>query len=179
MDLKPSVKQWGMCVGVILFLITILVYVYTYILHLKLNWHIYILDKKRQKLLIQKELTYSILYVYVQLFAPALMTKTFQSSLGILILRILILMKDYFVLIITPRRQGKYYHSKGYTHRSISKIRPFCCLVYVIITISWITQANCDISQLEICRSWPITEGHWGCFFWVYLFWCRISCTQL
>ena len=31
----------------------------------------------------------------------------------------------------------------------------------------------------KICRSWPITEGHWGCFFWVYLFWCRISCTQL
>ena len=49
-------------------------------------------------------------------------------------------------------------------HRSISKIRPFCCVVYIIITISWITQANCDISQLEICRSWPITEGHWGCF---------------
>ena len=73
----------------------------------------------------------------------------------------------------------RWYFSKGYTHRSISKIRPFCCLVYFIITISWITQANCDISQLEICRSWPITEGHWGCFFWVYLFWYRISCTQL
>ena len=123
----------------------------TYLIVGDFNFHvnIYIVDAKKQK---------TVLHQFHLIQHVNIPTHRTGNTLGLVISRGDISVKDIL--------------------RYLS-VRSDHCLIYIIITFSWITKAECEAPRLKVCGSWPTTEGHLECFFWLFLFWYGISCTWL